>query len=84
MRVRTLSVLAVAAVALDVRDGKAVWRAYPIPEEPALMGTRPDGGESWGPSDGAIWSAPTIDAIVAFDLKTGAMPWSQPLAFGVD
>ena len=62
-------------MALDVRDGKAVWRAYPIPEEPALMGTRPDG---------AIWSAPTTDAIVAFDLKTGAMPWSQPLAFGVE
>lgn len=95
-----------AVVALDVRDGKAVWRAYPIPEEPALMGTRSDGGESWGPSGGAIWSAPTIDAkrrliyvgvgntysgkasqpgtdaIVAFDLKTGAMTWSQQLAPG--
>ncbi len=95
-----------AVVALDVRDGKAVWRAYPIPEEPVLMGTRPDGGESWGPSGGAIWSAPTIDAkrrliyvgvgntysgkasqpgtdaIVAFDLKTGAMTWSQQLAPG--
>lgn len=95
-----------AVVALDVRDGKTMWRAYPIPQEPALMGKRPDGGESWGPSGGAIWSAPTIDAkrrllyvgvgntysgkesqpgtdaIVAFDLKTGAMTWSQQLAPG--
>lgn len=95
-----------AIVALDVRDGNAIWRAYPIPEEPTLMGRRPDGGESWGPSGGAIWSAPTIDAkrrliyagvgntysgkesqpgtdaIVAFDLKTGAMKWSQQLAPG--
>jgi polyvinyl alcohol dehydrogenase (cytochrome) len=80
-----------------------VWRAYPIPDEPKLMGKRPDGGESWGPSGGAIWSAPTIDAgrgliyagigntysgngsqpgtdaVVAFDLKTGAMRWAQQL-----
>jgi len=93
-----------AIVALDVANGKVVWRAFPIPEAPALMGKRPDGGESWGPSGGAIWSAPTIDvkrgliyagvgntysgkisqpgtdAIVAFDLKTGAMKWSQQLA----
>ena len=93
-----------AIVALDTATGKAVWRAYPIPEEPTLMGKRPDGGESWGPSGGAIWSAPTIDvkrgrmyvgvgntysgkgsqpgtdAVVAFDLKTGAMVWAQQLA----
>ena len=49
-----------AIVALDVRTGKDVWRAYPIPETPVLMGKRPDGGESWGPSGGAIWSAPSI------------------------
>jgi polyvinyl alcohol dehydrogenase (cytochrome) len=51
-----------AVVALDTATGKAIWRAYPIDEEPKLMGKRPDGGESWGPSGGAIWSAPTIDA----------------------
>ena len=43
----------------DKLTGKDVWRAYPIPETPVLMGKRPDGGESWGPSGGAIWSAPT-------------------------
>ncbi|MFN7915012.1 MAG: PQQ-binding-like beta-propeller repeat protein [Vicinamibacterales bacterium] len=92
-----------AVVAIDVANGKTVWRAYPIPEEPRLMGKRPDGGESWGPSGGAIWSAPTIDpkrsliyvgvgntysgsgsqpgtdAIVAFDLKTGATKWTRQL-----
>jgi len=50
-----------AIVALDTADGHAIWRAYPIPVAPVLMGRRPDGGESWGPSGGAIWSAPTID-----------------------
>ena len=93
-----------AIVALDTATGKTIWRAYPIAEEPRLMGKRPDGGESWGPSGGAIWSAPTIDvkrgriyvgvgntysgkasqpgtdAVVAFDLKTGATVWTQQLA----
>jgi polyvinyl alcohol dehydrogenase (cytochrome) len=50
-----------AIAALDITTGKTVWRAYPIPELPKLMGKRPDGGESWGPAGGAIWSAPTID-----------------------
>jgi polyvinyl alcohol dehydrogenase (cytochrome) len=95
-----------AIVALDVASGKSIWRAYPIPEAPALMGHRADGGESWGPSGGAIWSAPTIDArrgliyagvgntysgkasqpgtdaVVAFDLRTGAMRWARQLAPG--
>lgn len=95
-----------AIVALDTKAGQVIWRAYPIADEPTLMGKRPDGGESWGPSGGAIWSAPTIDpkrsliyagvgntysgkgsqpgtdAIVAFDLKTGAMKWARQLEQG--
>lgn len=51
-----------AIVAMDASTGRTIWRAYPIPEEPKMMGTRPDGGKSFGPSGGAIWSAPTIDA----------------------
>lgn len=95
-----------AIVALDTMAGQVMWRAHPITEAPVLMGRRADGGESWGPSGGAIWSAPTIDvrrgalyaavgntysgkeshpatdAIVAFDLKTGRMRWSQQLTPG--
>lgn len=51
-----------AIVALDTATGKTAWHAYVIDEQPTLMGKRPDGGEAWGPSGGAIWSAPTIDA----------------------
>lgn len=91
-------------VALDTATGREVWRTYMIPAPPVLMGRRADGGESWGPSGGAIWSAPTIDvargaiylgvgntysgtvsqpgtdAIVALDLRTGALRWQQQLA----
>ncbi|MEZ5294045.1 MAG: PQQ-binding-like beta-propeller repeat protein [Vicinamibacterales bacterium] len=49
-----------ALVAMDAATGDVVWRAFMV-GEPVVMGTRPDGVESLGPSGGAIWSAPTID-----------------------
>lgn len=48
-------------VAMDATTGAEIWRSYPIPEEPKVMGKRADGGNSLGPSGGAIWSAPTVD-----------------------
>jgi len=48
-------------IALDARTGDTVWRAYTIAEPPALVRTYADGTEVWGPSGGAVWSAPTID-----------------------
>jgi len=51
-----------AIVALDVRDGGVVWKTYTIAEEPRLLRAYADGTELRGPSGGAIWSAPTIDA----------------------
>jgi polyvinyl alcohol dehydrogenase (cytochrome) len=50
-----------ALVALDAATGDEIWRTYTINEEPRLMGRRENGVEAWGPSGGAIWSAPTID-----------------------
>ncbi|MGE3471295.1 MAG: PQQ-binding-like beta-propeller repeat protein [Vicinamibacterales bacterium] len=49
-----------ALVAMDAATGDVIWRAFMV-GEPVVMGTRPDGIESLGPSGGAIWSAPTID-----------------------
>jgi polyvinyl alcohol dehydrogenase (cytochrome) len=89
-----------AVVALDAARGRVLWHAYTILEPAKLIGHRPDGGRSLGPSGGAIWSAPTIDpkrralyvgvgntysgtdqpttdAILAFDLETGRLRWSQ-------
>ena len=91
-----------SVVALDAATGDQVWKSYTIPDRPALVRAYADGTEVWGPSGGAIWSAPTIDAkrgalyvgvgnaysgppqpttdaIVAFDLKTGAMRWAHQL-----
>jgi len=49
-------------VALDARTGDQIWRAYTIAQAPALIRTYADGTEVWGPSGGAVWSSPTIDA----------------------
>lgn len=49
-----------AVVAMDATNGDVVWRSFMV-DKPVLMGKRPDGGESLGPSGVAIWSAPTID-----------------------
>ena len=48
-------------IALDARTGETVWRAYTIADPPALIRTYADGTDVWGPSGGAVWSAPTID-----------------------
>ncbi len=92
-------------VALDAKSGDIVWKAFTIAEKPTLIRAYADGTEEWGPSGGAVWSAPTIDAkrgaiyvgvgnaysgpsqpttdaVLAFDLKTGEMRWSQQMAPG--
>ncbi len=91
-----------SVVALDAVTGEEVWKTHTIADPPTLLRVYANGTELWGPSGGAIWSAPTIDAkrgalyvgvgnsysgppqpttdaIVAFDLKTGAMRWTHQL-----
>ncbi|HYM22343.1 MAG TPA: PQQ-binding-like beta-propeller repeat protein [Vicinamibacterales bacterium] len=89
-------------LALNAQTGERIWRAYSIPDPPTLQREYADGTELFGPSGGAVWSAPTIDAkrgavyagvgnaysgptpattdaVVAFDLKTGAMRWARQM-----
>lgn len=49
-------------VALDTANGNVVWKSYVIPTEPAERGKSSKGKTLYGPSGGAIWSAPTVDA----------------------
>lgn len=85
-------------VAVDASTGEIRWKSYSIPEEPKKRSLSQNGVQLWGPSGGAIWSAPTVDAkrgvvyaatgntysepaqattdaVVAFDLETGAIRW---------
>lgn len=92
-----------SVVALDVRTGRQIWKAYTIPDAPKPTGHRNSAGtELWGASGAAVWSPPTIDpkrgaiyvatgnsysdldslyadAIIAFDMDSGKMLWSQQL-----
>src|SRR5262245_12670594 len=47
-------------VALDAISGAIKWTAYTV-DEPKPLGKNAQGVQLWGPSGGAIWSAPTID-----------------------
>lgn len=49
-------------VALDVVSGKVLWKTYTTAQEPKPFAVNRLGRTMWGPSGGAIWSAPTIDA----------------------
>jgi polyvinyl alcohol dehydrogenase (cytochrome) len=42
-------------------EGKKLWQAYSIPEEPRVVEKNSSGTPVWGPSGASIWSAPTID-----------------------
>lgn len=49
-------------VALDTVTGEIIWKSYVIPTEPQARGKSSKGKTLYGPSGGAIWSAPTVDA----------------------
>lgn len=49
-------------VALDAKTGKEIWRTYTVSESARLVETTNLGVEVWGPSGGAIWGSPAIDA----------------------
>jgi polyvinyl alcohol dehydrogenase (cytochrome) len=87
--------------ALDAQTGKILWKTYTMPPA-ARTQVSEVGTQLWGPSGGAIWSAPTVDpllrriyagtgnpytapdsdttdAVVAFDMATGALVWSNQM-----
>lgn len=48
-------------VVLDAASGEQIWKTYTVQDEPQPRGTSSQGVTLYGPSGGAIWSAPTID-----------------------
>jgi len=95
-----------SVTALDANTGAVLWKTYTVAESKP-RGKNSAGVEVFGPSGGAIWSAPTIDtrrgalyvgtgngysdppqpgtdAIIAMDLKTGAVRWMKQVAEAAD
>jgi polyvinyl alcohol dehydrogenase (cytochrome) len=50
-----------SVVALRVRDGSQVWKAYTIPTEAQPTGKTPVGTPTLGPSGVGVWGSPTLD-----------------------
>ena len=50
-----------SVVALRIRDGKQVWKAY-MTDPPVANGTSVRGTPNFGPSGVGVWSRPTVDA----------------------
>ncbi len=91
-----------SVTALDANTGEVAWKTYTVAESKP-RGKNSAGVEVFGPSGGAIWSAPTVDArrgllyvgtgngysdppqpgtdaIIAMDLKSGAVRWMKQVA----
>jgi len=52
-----------SVVALDAATGQQIWKTYTIPEEPRPFRRNDVGTQLWGPSGGAVWSSPVVDAV---------------------
>ena len=50
-----------SVVALDAATGRQLWKTYTIPRAPERTTRNSVGTQLWGPSGGAVWSAPALD-----------------------
>ena len=51
-----------SVVAYDASTGKQIWKTYTISAEPHPLRKTRSGTQQWGPSGGAVWNSPTVDA----------------------
>jgi polyvinyl alcohol dehydrogenase (cytochrome) len=51
-----------SVVALDAASGKQLWKTYTISQAPQRTTKTARGTQLWGPSGGAVWSQPLVDA----------------------
>ncbi|HEV2199101.1 MAG TPA: PQQ-binding-like beta-propeller repeat protein [Bryobacteraceae bacterium] len=50
-----------SVIALQVRDGKQIWKSFMIAEVPKQTGKTKRGTPQYGPSGAGVWSTPTLD-----------------------
>lgn len=68
-----------SVLSLDAASGDVMWQTYTINQTPAATGTN-----TFGPSGGAIWSAPTVDLANKRVYVTTGDAYSKPVAIGTD
>ena len=50
-----------SVVAVDVNDGRQIWKTYTMPERPRPLKKNSAGTQLYGPAGAAVWNAPTLD-----------------------
>ena len=71
-------------VALDVTNGRQIWKTYTIAEAPKPTRKNSVGTQLWGPAGGAIWSSPTIDTKRNAIYVTSGNSYTSPAAKTTD
>jgi polyvinyl alcohol dehydrogenase (cytochrome) len=51
-----------SVVALEAASGTQIWKTYTISQPPQPAAKSANGTQLWGPSGGAVWSQPAVDA----------------------
>ncbi len=67
-------------LALDAASGKEIWKTHTIAEAPSKRAKNAVGAQLWGPSGGAVWSAPTLDPVHNALYVTTGDSYSEPPA----
>lgn len=70
--------------AYDASTGKQLWKTHTIAEPPKPTRKTSLGTQMYGPSGGAIWSAPAIDAKRKLLYVTTGDAYSEPADIGTD
>ena len=73
-----------SVVALDAASGKQIWKTYTISQAPQRTAKTARGTQLWGPSGGAVWSQPAIDAERNRIYITTGDAYSKPAARETD
>jgi polyvinyl alcohol dehydrogenase (cytochrome) len=71
-------------VKYDATSGERIWKSYTIPEEPKPTKKTETGVQLWGPSGGAVWGSPTIDAVRKLLYAGTGDSYTEPEAKTVD
>jgi polyvinyl alcohol dehydrogenase (cytochrome) len=73
-----------SVVALSTNSGRQIWKTFTIADAPKATRVTPAGTQQFGPSGGAVWSAPTIDAQLNVLYVGTGNAYSRPVAQTTD
>src|SRR4029077_6231119 len=71
-------------ISYDALNGRRLWTAYTIPEEPVQLKQTSRGTPLWGPPGAGVWSSPTVDLKRRAVYVATGNAYTEPAARGSD